>query len=157
MAIGCECRFVQMCGVVDNGGATRLKRLQNRFLLRLAAPADVAERLRVERVLAAARIFLTLAALVAVYLDPTEPNRYAELAYVILVSYCIWGITVWFLVQRSDEISSLRSWIHFLDVVFPMSFILFTAGPNSPFFVFLLFVLVAAAFRWGLPETMLTS
>jgi signal transduction histidine kinase len=134
-----------------------LKRLQNRFLLRLAAPADVAERLRVERVLAAARIFLTLAALVAVYLDPTEPNRYAELAYVILVSYCIWGITVWFLVQRSDEISSLRSWIHFLDVVFPMSFILFTAGPNSPFFVFLLFVLVAAAFRWGLPETMLTS
>ncbi|MBI1955543.1 MAG: histidine kinase dimerization/phosphoacceptor domain-containing protein, partial [Acidobacteria bacterium] len=34
---------------------------------------------------------------------------------------------------------------------------LFTEGPNSPFFAFFIFVLLAAAYRWGLRETLATS
>jgi signal transduction histidine kinase len=134
-----------------------LEKLRHRFLSRLAAPEDAAERVRTERVLASARMLLTITALIAVYMDPTEPTRYAELAYGILIAYCVWGIYVWVHVHRTEDVRRLAKLIHFLDVAFPMTFILFTAGPNSPFFVFLLFVLTAAAFRWGFPETMLTA
>ena len=136
--------------------APMLERLRHRFLLRLAAPEDAAERLRIERVLASARLFLTVAAMVAVYLDPTEPTSYAALAYGILIAYSLWATYVWVHVHRAAQVCAFSRLIHFLDVVFPIAFMLFTAGPNSPFFVFLLFVLTAAASRWGFPETMLT-
>jgi len=142
--------------LVQNVGPM-LKRLGNRFLPRLAAPKDVTEWLRLERVLASIRIFLTVTALIAVYLDPTEPIQYAELAYAILIAYCAWGAAVWVIVHRADKIGRLRNVIHVLDIAFPVVFMLFTAGPNSPFFVFLMFVLIAASFRWGFPETMLTA
>ncbi len=131
-------------------------RLRHRFLLRLGAPEDIAERARIERVLASARVFLTLAAVVAVYLDPTEPTSYAALAYGILIAYMLWSTYVWVHVHRVERVEEFGHIIHSLDIAFPMVFILFTAGPNSPFFVFLLFVLTAAAFRWGLPATMIT-
>ena len=134
-----------------------LERLRHRFLSRLAAPEDAAERVRIERVLASARSILTFAALVAVYMDPTEPIKYAELAYGILIAYFVWGIYVWVEVHRSEQVRRFAKLVHVLDIVFPMTFILFTAGPNSPFFVFLLFVLTSAAFRWGFPETTLTA
>lgn len=134
-----------------------LSRLRNRFLTRLSPPKDIGEWLRVERVLASVRVFLTLTALVAVYVDPTEPTQYAEVAYAILIAYCVWGIAVWVIVHRSDEIDALRHVIHVLDIAFPIVFMLFTAGPNSPFFVFLMFVMISASFRWGFPETMLTA
>jgi signal transduction histidine kinase len=134
-----------------------LEKLRHRFLSRLAAPEDATERVRTERVLASARLFLTLTALIAVYMDPTEPTRYAELAYGILIAYFVWGVYAWIHVHRREEVREFASLIHFLDIAFPMTFILFTAGPNSPFFVFLLFVLTAAAFRWGFPETMMTA
>lgn len=134
-----------------------LSRLRHRFLRRLAAPEDLAERLRIETVLAAARVFLTITSLIAVYLDPTEPTRYAALAYGILIAYSVWAAYVWVYVNRSEDLGQFRRVVHVLDIAFPMSFILFTAGPNSPFFVFLLFVLTAAAFRWGFPETIVTA
>ena len=134
-----------------------LERISNRFLPRLAAPADAAERLRVERVLASARVFLTVAAMIAMYLDRTEPNRYAGLAYVILSSYFLWGVIVWEVVRQARDVRKFRLWVHVLDIAGPTMFMLFTAGPNSPFFSFLLFVVVAASFRWGLPETVITS
>ncbi len=132
-------------------------RLRHRFLRRLAAPEDAAERLRIERVLAAARVFLAVTSVIAVYLDPTEPTSYAGLAYGVLIAYSVWAACLWVYVQRVDELGNFGRLVHFFDVAFPMTFILSTAGPNSPFFVFLLFVLTAAAFRWGFPETMLTA
>lgn len=134
-----------------------LSRLRHRFLRRLAAPEDAAERMRIERVLAAARVFLTVTSLIAVYLDPTEPTSYAGLAYGILIAYSVWAAYLWVHLHRLDELGRLGRLMCFLDIAFPMTFILFTAGPNSPFFVFLLFVLTAAAFRWGFPETVLTG
>ena len=134
-----------------------LSRLRYRFVRRLAAPEDAVERLRIERVLAATRVFLTVTSLIAVYLDPTEPTRYAGVAYGVLIAYSVWSAYLWVHVHRLDELGHLGRLVHFFDIAFPMTFILFTAGPNSPFFVFLLFVLTAAAFRWGFPETMLTA
>ena len=134
-----------------------LSRLKNRFLPRLATTSDTTEWLRTERVLASARVFLTVTALVAVYLDATEPTRYARLAYSILDLYVLWAGVAWAISRRELTTPSFARIVHLLDIVFPIAFMLFTAGPNSPFFSFLLFVLTAAAFRWGLPKTVATS
>lgn len=130
--------------------------LKHRFLPRLARPSEF-ERVPVERVLSSARVFLTAAALIAVYLDETEPNRYAALAYAILTAYLVWAILIWALLRRAEKLHNFPIIVHVLDIAFPIVFMLFTAGPNSPFFSFLLFVITAAAFRWGLPSTVLTS
>lgn len=131
--------------------------MKHRFLPRLAAPDVTGERLRTERVLATARVFLTAMAVIAVYLDSTEPTRYAALAYGILDAYLVWGIVVLAITRREVMSRNLPRIIHVADIAFPIVFMLFTAGPNSPFFSFLLFVLTAAAFRWGLPQTLVTS
>lgn len=131
--------------------------LTNRYLNRLSAPADAGERLRVEHVLASARLFLTTAALIAIYVDATEPTRYEYLAYALLGGYVVYSAGVW-LVLRVKPVSARQVfWIHGMDVVFPAVFTLFTQGPSSPFFLFFTFTVTSAAFRWGLPETFATS
>jgi signal transduction histidine kinase len=136
----------------------RLPKLPSRFLTRFGAPAEGAERLRIERVLASARVFLAYAGVVAIFLDPTEPARYATLAYSLLMAYAVYSIAVWqWLKERAEDFKPSFLWIHALDVVFPVVFTLFTKGSNSPFFVYFVFVLTAAALRWGFLETLATA
>lgn len=127
----------------------------NRYLRRLRASADPGEKLRIERVLATARVVLALLALVAIWLDSTEPTGYAPLAYLLLVTYLFYSGGVWALLRRVGNVRP--GWILAVDLIFPTVFMLFTEGPNSPFFMFFVFVLTTAAFRWGFPETLLTS
>ena len=48
-------------------------------------------------------------------------------------------------------------WAQASDIVWPALLCLFTDPPNSLFFVFFLFAMLAAAFRWGFVETMATA
>jgi signal transduction histidine kinase len=55
---------------------------------------------------------------------------------------------------------SLGSWplvLHLLDIAWAATLTAATNGPNSPLFVLYLFCLLGAAYRWGLPETVLTG
>jgi len=130
---------------------------KRRFLARLGAPDDTAERRRIERVLASARLFLASSCMLAIYLDPTEPTKYATLAYSLMGGYIVYSGAVWTWLHRAGNSTSGYLWIYALDMIFPAVFTLFTEGPNSPFFLFFVFVLTAAAFRWGLLETVATS
>jgi hypothetical protein len=47
--------------------------------------------------------------------------------------------------------------LHALDVVWAVALAILTGSPPSPFFVLLLFVLLSAAFRWRLRETVITG
>jgi len=47
--------------------------------------------------------------------------------------------------------------VHALDILWPALIAIFTAGPNSPFYLFYTFVLLEAAYRWGLQATLLTA
>jgi len=121
-------------------------------------PSNPAEEQRAERVLATARAFLAVCALVAVYLDPTEPTRYAALAYGLFLVY----VTLSFLILISVRLRPGSAWsspllIHGTDVLWAATITLFTQGPSSPFFVFFVFVLIAAAYRWGFRETLATA
>src|SRR5208283_4958464 len=60
--------------------------------------------------------------------------------------------------QKAGQPSrGLVLWMQASDIVWPALLCLFTDPPNSIFFVFFLFAMIAAAFRWGFVETMATA
>jgi len=123
---------------------------------RTQAPADPSEVRRIERWLATARVFLTISALAAIYMDPTQLGH-APIAYGLLGLYLIHGVLVITLLRRRQQsTAAFRILVHAADIVWPAFISVFAEGPRSPFFLFFFFVLAAAAYRWGLWETLST-
>jgi signal transduction histidine kinase len=112
---------------------------------------------RTERWLATARVFLAITALVAVWMDP-DVIGYSPWAYWLVGLYVVHGVVVMMLLRfRRRSTSSFRLLVHAADIVWPALIVLFSSGQNNPFFLFFIFVLAAAAFRWGRWETFATA
>jgi signal transduction histidine kinase len=121
------------------------------------SPADASEVRRIERWLATARVFLAVSALVAIRMDPTELGH-SNAAYGLFVFYLANGILIMMLLRRRQQsTAAFRFMVHAADVVWPAFISLFAEGPRSPFFLFFVFVLTAAAYRWGMWETLSTA
>lgn len=104
---------------------------------------------RAERLIAGGRVVLAASSLFAVWFDPSEPAKYAPIAYSLLVLYVVYSVAIAVLVWRSDAPSNRQGVItHCFDFVFFSLFIYFTAGPASPFTVYFVFSLVCATLRW---------
>src|SRR5437899_246138 len=109
---------------------------------------------RIELVLAGARIFLAAGSLAAILIDPTEPELHAKLAYDVISAYAVYSVAMYGLLritQRPGE--RFGATMHIVDVLWVTAITALAQGPNSPFFVFATFVLLGAAFRWGLWKT----
>ena len=133
-------------------------RLPYPFATRLSEPVIPGERLRIESGLAWARLALSTASLVGIYLDPTEPTRYAAFAYTLLILYVAHSVEVLVLLRgRSDVSEFFARVIQGVDVVLPAALTIFTEGPNSPFFVMFFFAIMEAAFRWGFRASFVNS
>ena len=114
------------------------------------------ENLRTERWLASARVFLAFGALIAVWLAPEEVR--SPWAYVLLGFYIAHATAILILLRSPQQSSSpLRLMVHCVDVLWPALISPYTVGQNNPFFLFFVFVLAAAAYRWGLWETVMTA
>lgn len=141
----------------------------HRFHWRLRAPVSPGETRRVERWLATARVFLAISALVSVWLDPTELSvNSGSIPYWLLRIYIAHSVVVMFLLRAplppfnirwvSQELSpGFTVFIHAADVIWPALITIYAAGQRAPFFLFFVFVLLAAAYRWGLWETLGTA
>jgi len=130
-------------------------RLRPRSLWRDRAPMSAEEIRRTERWLATARVFLAISALVTVWLDPEVNSVWA---YGLLAFYILQGTAIIFLLRsRQQSTPAFRFLVHGADVVWPAVIFLLTPSPSNPFFLFFLFVIAAAAYRWGLWETVATS
>src|SRR5437016_3989459 len=104
------------------------------FAKRLNIAPAPGERLRVERMLAGARLFLALASLLAIYLDPTEPTRYTTLAYGLMFGYLAHSVVIFAWLRRSQQVSlQFTVGLQAIDIAWPALISLFTEGPNSPF------------------------
>ncbi|MES1244421.1 MAG: sensor histidine kinase [Acidobacteriota bacterium] len=104
---------------------------------------------RAERFIAAGRVVLAASSLFAVWLDPTEPAKYARVAYSLLVAYVVYSSFIALLVWRLDAPGGrLRTATHAVDLAFFSLFISFTAGPASPFTAYFVFSMVCATLRW---------
>jgi signal transduction histidine kinase len=131
--------------------------VRHRFLWRLRAPSASGEVRRVERWLASARVFLAVSALVAVWLDPGE-IRNSPWATGLLAFYIAQAMVILLLLRRRQESTpAFRVLVHAADVVWPALILAFALGQANPFFLFFVFVLAAAAYRWGLWETVGTG
>jgi signal transduction histidine kinase len=124
---------------------------------RLRIPPDPGETRRIERWLATARVFLAVSTLVAIRMDPTELGS-SWAAYGLFVFYLANGILILMLLRRRQESTEgFRFLVHAGDVAWPALISIFAEGPRTPFFLFFFFVLAAAAYRWGLWETLGTA
>lgn len=123
-----------------------------------APDARIRDVVRVERVLATGRAVLALCSLVAIALDPSQPARYVVVAYSLFALYTVYSLVLaaWLRAAQGVTVRCLR-WIHGADMVWPVLITLFTEGSSSPFFLFFVFVVIAAAYRWGFRETIATA
>ena len=124
---------------------------------RLRVPPDPSETRRIERWLATARVFLAVSTLVALRMDPTELGH-SWAAYGLFVFYMANGILILMLLRRRQQsTAAFRVLVHAGDIAWPALISLFAQGARSPFFLFFFFALAAAAYRWGLWETLGTA
>src|SRR5437667_8495595 len=128
---------------------------------RLASPRSPRGLVDTERVLATVRLVLAISSLLFIWFDPGAVSRDPTLvSYVVvgLVLYLATSIWLLLVVQLRSEVSPAFSrWAHITDILWPAGISLFADGANSPFFLYFIFVLLAAAFRWAMRETSLTT
>ncbi|HYM79294.1 MAG TPA: histidine kinase [Candidatus Dormibacteraeota bacterium] len=134
---------------------SRVERYRHSWRLRI--PPDPGETRRIERWLATARVFLAVSTLVAIRMDPTELGH-SWAAYGLFVFYMANGILILMLLRRRQQsTAAFRFMVHAGDIAWPAVISIFAEGPRTPFFLFFFFALAAAAYRWGLWETLGTA
>lgn len=90
-------------------------------------------------------------------MDPTQLGN-SPAAYGLLGFYMGNSILVLMLLRRRKASTArFRVLVHAADIVWPAFISVFGDGPRSPFILFFVFVLTAAAYRWGLWETLSTA
>ena len=124
----------------------------------------------IERTIARCRVILSVAALIAVYIDPTRPSltrwlpltggpfMLDPLALAVMLSHLVYSLTLLLLERRrvltASRIAIVSTW---MDVLFGALIALVTEGENSPFYVFFAFAVLVAAFRAGLRLALLVT
>ncbi|MBM1174477.1 sensor histidine kinase [Microvirga arabica] len=102
-----------------------------------------------ERVVAFARLVLTLFALIASILDPPESSFGARVIFIILAAYlCFAAVSVCLVLVRPSKYWEQIA-AHTIDIACVCLLMHFNQGPNSPFFIFFTFILLSATLRWG--------
>ncbi|MDH3475273.1 MAG: sensor histidine kinase [Rhodospirillales bacterium] len=112
--------------------------------------ASYTPRQRAEQLIALGRTALAAVALVAIWLDPSSPARYAQLTYALCVLYLVYAAFLATLVWLAQvSLARLGAVSHGLDLVIYTVLIYLSEGVASPFFAFFVFSLLGATLRWG--------
>lgn len=120
--------------------------------------ASYTPRARAERLIIGTRAVLAALSLLAIWLDPSEPSKFAGVAYTLLAIYLAYAVLLLPLIWVSTlELYGLGLFTHIVDLLAFTSFIYFTDGPTSPFFVYYVFSLFCAALRWQRSGTFWTG
>jgi signal transduction histidine kinase len=127
-----------------------------------ASPAMVpsllhALRVHAERPIAVARVALAAASLLAVWLDPAEPQRYVAATYSVLIVYVLYSLAVLPFAWRRDTTRHFGLVTHLADVAVFSLLQVVTLGPSSPFFVYFVFSVCCGALRWDWRGTLATA
>src|SRR5438445_56501 len=126
----------------------------------LGRNAGVAGRSKVPSIqsLATARVALTIATLITLWMEPGRGVVYSFWLYWLLTVYLAHAVVVMLLVRfRHRSTRAFRLVVHGVDIWWPVLISLFTTSERGPFFLFFVFVMAAAAYRWGLWETVGTA
>ncbi len=130
----------------------------NHDLWRFRAPLSASEIRRTERWLATARVALTIAALVTMVMEPGRGHGYSRWLLWLLIVYLTHATVVMLLVRvRRQSTFAFRLVVHAADILWPVLISMFAPAQGGPFFLFFVFVMAEAAYRWGLWETVITA
>ena len=111
---------------------------------------------RTERILAGARLVLAIAAFALMIVENAESSRDASQAYRIAALYFLYAVAVVWIIDRGlMRLESVGLYSQILDTLWFPFILLYTQGENSPFFLYYVFSLITAGFRWGFLETLL--
>jgi signal transduction histidine kinase len=102
-----------------------------------------------ERVIAFARLTLTVFALYASLLDPPGDNLDAQVTYIVAWSYLAFATLGFYIVLVRPPTHREQLIAHTVDIGCVCLLMHFNDGPNSPYFIFFTFILVASSLRWG--------
>ena len=95
--------------------------------------------------------------LLAILIDVTQRARSREV-YAILFAYLVFAAVMVGVTWRNWWLDAkLGGPAHAVDIAVFTSVVVMTEGSSSPFFIYFVFLLLAAAIRWGWRETVLTS
>src|SRR5262250_3250820 len=95
--------------------------LKNRFE-RLERP----DTFRIESTLAAARVFLSVCSFFAFFIDPIEPSRFANVAYILLLAHVAYSVAiVIYLGSKKETSSGLMPSMHSVDMFWALLLTLF--------------------------------
>jgi signal transduction histidine kinase len=101
-----------------------------------------------DRQIAGIRFFLALTGLLAIFLQPSEPNRLVHLTYTALIINTLYGALIYAAVQRVEAFTkrdvALMVWT---DVVLYSILISLSGGTHSIFFFFYFFAIIEAGAR----------
>jgi signal transduction histidine kinase len=113
---------------------------------------------RREQVIATGRVFLAACAILSAYFGPIRLVQNSTIIAVLLSGYLVLSIVLWVALRSKPTAeASVQISAHAADLFCTTALTVFSRGPNSPFFLFFIFVLLAAAYRWGFRGTMLTA
>src|SRR5207247_10800649 len=111
------------------------------------------------RLLASARAWLAVG--FVIYCEQSSPGPYTSFAYLLVLAYLLYSLLLLVLLRtKQDSSPAFRLSLHAVDTLWAALLCWFGGSPTSslPFEdVFLVFALLAAAYRWGLRETLATS
>lgn len=99
------------------------------------------------------RLVLAAAALIIIYIDPTEPDKNVALTYLSLVLYTLYSSAAYALSLLRDP-HRPRRLTHWVDVAWFLVLISLSSGTSSIFFFFFFFAIIVASFRFGFKEGM---
>jgi hypothetical protein len=111
-----------------------------------------------ERLIAFARVLLAITSFVAIYIDPTEPARFSTIVYVLLVTYVVESVAIAIALATARRLPPLAAGaVHVADLAWFGILTWLTGATSSPLWPFVIYVLVAAAYRWGFAGTVTTT
>ena len=111
-------------------------------------PANAALESVDDRMVSIMRLILALSALVIIYLDSSEPDRFVAATYGALIAYSLYSCVLCFASLRLTPFLSrkISSWV---DVCWFLVLIALSSGTNSIFFFFFFFAILVESFRRG--------
>jgi signal transduction histidine kinase len=108
------------------------------------------------QVVAAARLAFSCFALLAIWLDPTQPERHPTFSYSVLAVFVGHSVAM-LAAMRVPSHPALARFAHAVDVTIIGLLIYLTQGPTSPFFVMATFALISATLQWGARGALATA
>src|SRR5215471_20886556 len=103
-----------------------------------------------DRKLGALRLILSAAALLIIYIDPTEPDRYVSATYSSIVAYTFFSLLVYLAARkRTNFPSHILKLLIWFDIACFTALISMSSGTSSVFYFFYMFEIIVACSRGG--------